>query len=504
MLLRMLAARASPVILLSVPASAPTTNELTPAATLDWQPRPLRRLLALSWPVAVSMVSYALMTLVDTFYVGRLGAASLAGVGLGGTVAFALLCFPFGLLRGVKTLVAHAVGAGRRDRVRAYERAAVRVALAAGLAMIAVGQLAALAVPHLTATAGAGDAARAYLRWRNLAAPLTLLFGALREVRTGEGDARSPMIASLVANAANALLAPLFIFTLHRGAAGAGAACALAQSLEALLLLARMRRRRALSSLPSPSLKPSSLPSPSLPSSSSSSSLPYREVLRIGLPTALQLTLEVGSFAILTLLLSSLSDVQMAAHQVVLQVCQLSFLPAFAIAEAASVLAGQAAGARQPALVVRVARLALWAAAAYTACCSLVFAVAAPLIVGAFASAAALAIAARRLLRTAALFAVSDGANIVLRCVLRGVGDVRFAAVIGVLTAWLMTPPLAWLLGWKCGLGAVGGWLGLAGESTFGALILWRRLQSGRWQRAPMLPDAGAANDNARSDTRAA
>ena len=61
---------------------------------------PLRELVRLAGPIAVSMLSYSMMTLVDTIVVGRLGAASLAGVGLGGTVAFALVCFWFGLCAG--------------------------------------------------------------------------------------------------------------------------------------------------------------------------------------------------------------------------------------------------------------------------------------------------------------------------------------------------------------------------------------------------------------------
>ena len=73
----------------------------------------------------MSTLSYSVMTLVDTLLVGRLGAASLAGVGLGGTAAFVLLCFSFGLLRGVKTLVSQAVGAKRPDEVGAYRGAAL-------------------------------------------------------------------------------------------------------------------------------------------------------------------------------------------------------------------------------------------------------------------------------------------------------------------------------------------------------------------------------------------
>ena len=202
----------------------------------------------------------------------------------------------------------------------------------------------------------------------------------------------------------------------------------------------------------------------------------------------MQLTLEVGSFALLTAFVSRLSETQMAAHQIALQACQFSFLPAFAISEAASVMTGQAVGARRQALVLRVAGCALVAAGLYTGACSLAFACGAPLIVAGFTSSGALAAVTVRLLRVAALFQVSDGANIVGRAVLRGAGDVRFAAVVGVVTAWLMTPPLTWLLGWHAGLGALGGWLGLCGESVLGALLLWRRLRRGGWRHAAAPP----------------
>jgi len=147
--------------------------------------------------------------------------------------------------------------------------------------------------------------------------------------------------------------------------------------------------------------------------------------------------------------------------------------------------------------VMRVAWLALATAGVYTALCSLAFALGAPLIVAGFTSSVALAGVTVRLLRVAAIFQVSDGANIVARAVLRGAGDMRFAAVIGVATAWLMTPPLTWLLGGRAHLGAAGGWLGLCGESVLGALLLWRRLRSGRWRRAPLVVVDGGAQAQA-------
>ena len=163
--------------------------------SLDWERRPARELMRLSWPITVSTLSYSVMTLVDTLLVSGLGAAQLAGVGLGGTAAFALLCFSFGLLRGVKTLVAQAVGAGRASEIGAYLGAALSAAVAhrPRHRRRRAARSPTLLV-HIAATRGGRRRRRAPTsRIRNLGAPLALVYVALREVRYAQGDARSPM-----------------------------------------------------------------------------------------------------------------------------------------------------------------------------------------------------------------------------------------------------------------------------------------------------------------------
>jgi MATE family multidrug resistance protein len=418
----------------------------------------------MAWPITVSTLSYSVMTLVDTLLVSRLGAAELAGVGLGGIAAFVLLCFSFGLLRGAKTLVAQAVGAGKHGEVGAHLGAALGSAIAIGLLTLGLGQVLALAMPYLAASGPAGEAAATYLWIRILGAPMALVYVALREVRYAQGDARSPMVATVLANVVNIGLAYLFVFVLHKGVAGAAAATVIAHTVEAgVLVLAQHARGWGISAT-------------------------RREhvvaLFRIGLPTGLQFTLEVGAFAMLAGLLSALSEVQMAAHQIALQVIHFSFLPAFAVGEAASVLAGQAVGANRDDLVIRVARQAMLVTAIYTGACTLVLAFGAPLVAGAFATDAVLAAVTIRLLHVAAVFQVFDAANVVARAVLRGTGDVRVPAVVGVLTSWALTPPLTWLLGYQLGLGARGGWLGLCAEIIVAAVILWWRLERLGWRPA--------------------
>src|SRR5579872_2798996 len=171
-----------------------------PDDSLPWAAQPLRELIRLSWPITVSTLSYSVMTLVDTLLVSRLGKSELAGVGLGGTAAFVLMCFSFGLLRGVKTLVSQAVGARRHRDIGAYLGAALCVAAALGGLTILLGPPVAEVLRRISATAAAGGHAATYLQIRVLGTPLAMLYCALREVRYGQGDARSPMIATVAAN----------------------------------------------------------------------------------------------------------------------------------------------------------------------------------------------------------------------------------------------------------------------------------------------------------------
>lgn len=432
--------------------------------SLHWRLKPIPELVRLAWPIAVSMLSYSVMTLVSTLFVGRLGANALAGVGLGGVAAFGLIVFGFGLLRAVKVVVSQATGAGRRGEIPVYIAAGVALALALGLTSIGAGRLLAGVLPRFSASAEAGALAAEYLWWRNLGAPFVLLAVVLREARYGLGDSRSPLVSALAANLVNIALDAVFILGLGLGVQGAGLATALAHVVEAAVLVAVSQR-------------------PGF----AWSRVRLRHVaalLRLGVPLGLQFTLEIGAFAVLVAVLASIGAVDLAAHQIALQLTHLSFLPALAVGEAASVMVGQAVGAGEDHLVLKVGRRALLVATVYTGACGLAFVVFAELLAGAFTADLAVRAVTVKLIWVAAAFQIFDGANAIARSVLRGTGDVRYPALIAVGIAWLSTPPLAWWLGVRLGFGALGGWLGLCAEIIIGSSLLWWRLERRSWQRS--------------------
>lgn len=428
---------------------------------LSWSERPGRELLKLAWPITVSTLSYATMTLASTAFVARVGADELAGVGLGAVVGFAFLCFGIGLLRGAKTLVSQAVGAGRRDRIPELLGAALVWAIGLGVVAAVLCQLVAPYVPALQASPRAGAFAARYLAIRSLGGPIMLMYAALREASYGEGDSKSPMRASIAANVVNIGLDALFILGFGWGVTGAAIATICANATELGVLALRMRGRLANVRVTRRALA---------------------DTWAQGMPNGLQFIMEVGAFLILTVIVARMPATDGAAHQMVLHLINVSFLPAHALAEAAAVLVGQAVGANRDALVPIVARRALALGAAYSGACLVVFAVLGGAITGAMASTDALAERAQLLLHVSLLFLVADAANVIARGVLRGASDVRYAAVVGIATSWLTTPPLAWLLGVHWGFGAPGGWVGLAIEIVVGACLFWLRVWRGGWR----------------------
>jgi MATE family multidrug resistance protein len=154
------------------------------------------------------------------------------------------------------------------------------------------------------------------------------------------------------------------------------------------------------------------------------------------------------------------------------------------VGEAASVLSGNAVGAREDQRVGPIALAAFTIAGAYAAICAVLFLLLARPIFGGFTSDAAVIEVGVRLLHVAALFQVSDAVNIVARSVLRGTGDVRFPALVSVTSSWLFVPPLTYWLGVQHGMGAVGGWWALTVEITATGVLLCWRLQRGSWRHA--------------------
>jgi MATE family multidrug resistance protein len=449
----------------------PQANDNPP---LPWEHAPARALLALTGPITLNFLSFACMGLVDTFLVGRLGTEQLAGVGLGIVVTNCLMGFGFGLLRGVKVLLAQARGAASQrarakqgtttqsaDALTAYAGAGLLVALKLGLGMLVLGECAAYLAPRFTASAAAGQAAQHYIAVRSLGMPLILAYVALREARYGFGETRSPLVSAVLGNVAHALLDYLALYVLALGAGGAALANVLAFTLQVALLSVAQRETGF--------------------GFGARATAVQWEVVRAGAFTGMQFVLEIGSLTALSLLLAGVSDHQMAAHQIAVQLSAFCFLPALAIAEAATVLSAEALGSGRVEAVYGVARAARRVALTYAGLCASVLTLFGGGIAQLFSTDPALQTIVRGVLVAVSAHQVFESLAVCGHGLLRGVGATRVSAYCALGCAWLLTPWLGYVLVRGYELGAVGAWLARAIELACASLIVWRYIEKGSW-----------------------
>jgi len=184
-------------------------------------------------------------------------------------------------------------------------------------------------------------------------------------------------------------------------------------------------------------------------------------LLRLGLPAASQQLFEIGGFALATFLIGELGPVQLAGHQIALNVASFTFMVPLGIGSAAAIRVGQAIGARD----LRGASHAGWIAILYgeafmfcSGCCLFFFRHG---IARMYSPEADVISAGAALLMIAAVFQIFDGMQVVATGALRGTGNTRTAMLANLIGYWVIGLPLGAWLCFKLKLGAVGMWMGL-------------------------------------------
>jgi len=115
-------------------------EELSGSAERDWTKGSIiRNLWSLSWPMIVSNSLNMLGPTIDMIWVGRLGAASVAGVGVAGIAVMMVMSMMMGLFMGLRAMVARFVGAGDNRGAIHVARQAFAISAVFSIVMAATG-----------------------------------------------------------------------------------------------------------------------------------------------------------------------------------------------------------------------------------------------------------------------------------------------------------------------------------------------------------------------------
>jgi multidrug resistance protein, MATE family len=448
----------------------------------------LRALFRLAAPIAAAQAGLALMGLVDTAVVGRLGAGPLAAVGLGNGIFFALGLSGLGVMMGFDPLFAQALGGKRPHHARKLLGQAGWMALFCTLLLAVPIALLPLGLERAGVAHEVAEGARSFMFWRLPGLFPMYLFAGARSYLQAHGKVRAVVFSTVLANVANLLLDVLFVFGKGpipaMGAAGSGLATTLCTVLQFAVLAVAARALE---------VPAASDPAASLDRSAAASERrgPHpgelARVLKIGLPVGLQMAAETGVFALVGLLAARLGKDQMAAHQVALALASFTFCFAVGVGAAGSVRVGWAVGAQNQHAVRLRGLCAFAGGAGIMSISALLFWLFPAAIARTISDRPDVVKASVPLLAVTAAFQIADGVQAVGAGVLRGAGDTRIPLVANLVGHWTIGLPVALWLGYGLGLGVIGLWWGLcAGLSAVAATLLLRFLRLSSRPIAPL------------------
>jgi multidrug resistance protein, MATE family len=433
----------------------------------------LLQMIRLAAPLVLAELGWMAMGVVDTMFVGRVGAEAIGAIGLGTMVFYGIAICAAGLLLGLDTLVAQAFGAGNRPDCH---RSLVSGIWLAGLMIpLVMGMIWALEgiLPHLGVDPEVLRATQPYLHALIWSAPPLLIYFALRRYLQALHMARPIMITLLSANLVN--LAGNWILVLGHlgaprlGAEGSGWATCLSRVYMAAALAYVLWK-----------LDPEIVRISWRPDL-----VRMWTLVKLGAPAAGQMALEIGVFATVTVLVSRLNATALAGHQIALTTVSTTFMMPLGISSAAAVRVGFALGREDRLTAARAGWMALGLGAAVMSVAAIVLLGAPEWIARLFTPEAAVIAAAATILRVAAFFQLFDGLQIVVTGSLRGAGDTRTPMVCHLVGYWIIGLPLGAILCFGRGLGAPGLWMGLsAGLIAIGIVLAafwWRTAQ--RWSQ---------------------
>lgn len=429
--------------------------------------------LRLATPVTLGMLTFTLLSIVDTAMLGRLGSLPLAASGVAGVLYFAVV-FPISSMSvGTQSLVARRFGEDNLQQCGPILNTGLMLCLLLGLPLVVVAPwLARIIAPLSSNDPNVIEAGGVYLHFRFLGSPFMLINSVSSGFFAGIGKTKHQMISSIIITITNIVLDYVLIFG-HAGfpklgIQGASIASSIALGAGTLyyiaaLLLPGYRSRYGACRSPWFALRW------------------LRPMARLSSPILAQRVLSNGAWAVFFAVIARIGTVELAATNVIRSIFHLSIMSAVGLGTASAALIGQNLGANDPQRAEQLAwesvKLATYAMIAV----GLLFVVAPSFVFRIYTSDPAVIAAGRLPLMLLGPVQVFAGFALVLSLSLQGAGNTRYVMAVEFLCVLLYLPTV-YTLGLRTSLGLVGAW---TGEYIYWAVLslamIWK-FKAGSWK----------------------
>ncbi len=437
-----------------------------------------RKNLSLAFPVILGLLGHTVVQLIDNIMVGQLGTAELASVSLGNSFVFIAMSLGIGFSTALTPLVAQADGRSDIKRVGELFIHGLFLCVFLGILLFLGVYSLRNQMFHMGQPQEVVFLAFPYLNWVAGSLIPLVVFQAFRQFSDGLSLTRPAMYATLFGNGINVILNYLLIFGHFGfpklGVEGAAIGTFISRMMMLLYIMLYVSYHKQFKkyklSLNFAQIK----------------LFLVQKILKLGLPSALQMFFEVAFFVVAVWISGVLGTNSQAANQIALNLTSMTFMVAMGLSATAMIRVGNQYGKKDYKELKRIAFsifFLIFIIDVFFCAFYLIFSDDLPWIYlenkGAMTSPDTLEVIAiaASLLVVSGFFQITDGLQVVVLGALRGLQDVNIPTTFIFISYWIIGFPVSYYLAFYTPLKATGIWIGLLTGLSCSAVLLFLRFQ---------------------------
>jgi len=432
----------------------------------------LKSILLLSVPIFLAQLGMTAMGFIDTVMAGHYSSIDLASVAIGSSLFFPFIISLNGIMMAVVAITAQLKGARNEKKSLEILSDSFWIGLFFAAVLFFFFNRLDFILNFMELSAEVKKIVKGYLFGTSIGLPAIALYLCLKSFIEGLGKTRPQMFISLLAVVFNFFANNTLIYGKlgfkEMGGAGCGLATGLTLWFFLILLLfysyidEEIRKMEIFKKIRLPRLEG------------------IKEILYLGLPIGGTLFMECSIFACITLFIGVLGPIVVGGHQITLNYSSLVFSLPLSIGMAVTIRTGHEIGKKDP-YSARFVCITGISFAMSAAVCTLIFTRFCPeFIASLYTEDKEVIKIAVFLLKTAALYQVSDALMVISQSGLRGYKDANVTFLLTFVAYWVITLPIGYLISmtdWIVSpMGARGFWLSLILGLTVSGVFLGIRL----------------------------
>jgi MATE family multidrug resistance protein len=413
----------------------------------------IRALLKLSIPIAIGELSGVIMNLIDALMIGHLGAESVAAVSVANAVFLLFAIVGIGSSLVIAPMVATAFAQNDVVKCRSLWYGGVIFSFMMSiLLMICIG-CGVWNFEFLGQEPGVTVKAKSFLLYLMPSVFPMIMFLQCKHFADGIAYPRLGMLISIIALGIDAFLNWLLIYGNwgfpELGLNGAAITNTITQLLMMLGIYFLLRYKSNFIIIKSANYD-----------YFKTYFMAAYQIFKEAIPVGFQTVLEYAAFGFGAIMVGWVNAIELAAHQIAINIAMSSFMIILAIGAAGAIRVGQAVGLNDTAKMRLSGRVSLWSGVCFVSLPCLIFIFLPGALAKVFINEPGVIALAIPLIIVAGIFQIADATQSVSQALLRGLGDFKFPSLITFICYWIIGLPAGAYLCFYLHWNALGVWIG--------------------------------------------